>query len=264
MKSVFENYVTTVGTNGTMSFPLLDAQSGGLPLLVVGPDFTRNTIRFFVKMPDLEEAMRLPAPMKYDRSTVTFEPVMLYLDGPLPPHCTMKFHRVVCGKERGKLNKAPAHLWEPQNETAIYPANRVQAPTMRCGNTIEFEGVSFWFNSREQDRKKEPKRNIFHWPPPPEPPPPVKMTHPVSLMLLVKMHWIPKGSQKKSFRIVNGSPVDWAGTPMTRDPIEAERVMDPVATPGSHGANDEEDHEEYPGFSEPSWAASSRVPRKPQ
>jgi len=259
--SAFEQYVTTVGTNGTMSFPVLDAASGGLPLLIVGPNFTRNGIRFFVKMPDREEAMRLPAPLKYDRSTVTFEPVMLYLDGPLPPHCTMKFHRVVAGTERGKLKKKPAHLWEPQDATAIYPANQIQMPTMRCSDVIQFEGVSYWFNARERDRSGS-KKNIFHWPPPPEPPPPVKMSHPVSLMLLVKMHWIPKTNQRKSFRVVNGSPIDWASTPGAPEPVDAERMMNPTPGPGSHEASSAGAPGGSPGSDEQSWASSGHPPKK--
>lgn len=260
-RSAFEQYVTTVGTNGTMSFPVLDAASGGLPLLVVGPDYQRNGIRFFVKMPDREEAMRLPAPMKYDRSTVTFEPVMLYLDGPLPPHCTMKFHRVISGKERGKLKKKPAHLWEPQDATAIYPANTLQMPTLRCSDVIEFEGVSYWFNARESKRRT-PKRNIFHWPPPPEPPPPVKMANPVSLMLLVKMHWIPKAAKRKSFRVVEGSPVDWVSTPGAPEPVAAERMMNPTPDPGSRGASSGEDPAGSPDSDEQSWASSARPPKR--
>lgn len=265
MKSAFEQYVTTIGTNGTMSFPVLDASNGGLPLLVVGPGYARNGVRFFVRMPTREEASQYPAPMNVDRKSVRFEAVMLYLSAPMPLHYTVEFTRVISGTERGRMKKHPAHLWCPDNDSAIYPANKITIPTMKCEDMIEFEGTSYWFNAKERESRRE-RRNPLYWPPPPEPPPPVRTVQTISLMLLVKMHWIPMSSvaMRKNVRVVEGSPIDWVSSGTPPEPIPAERVIEPSAQPdpGSHSTNAESSPSAPADSEQQSWAASSPKPKK--
>lgn len=215
---VFDSFVTTVGTNGTISFPLRDAGTAHIPTLRVGPQYRRNAVRFFAKMPTKEEASRLPAPLKCDRSSVTFEPVMLYIGGPLPPHCTAMFTRVLAGKNRGKMSKKPIHQWAPQTDSLIYPAATIQLPALRPEEAIEFEGVSWWYNARPPRAGQRQRLNPFAYPLPPEPPPDIDSLHPVQLMLLVRMKFLPRTVGKKKFRVVQGSPVDWNAQPTSINP----------------------------------------------
>jgi hypothetical protein len=215
---VFDNFVTTVGTNGTITFPLRDAENSGITTLRVGPGYRRTPIRFFVKMPSREEAAKLPAPLKSDRETVTFEPLLLYVGGPLPPHCTAKFTRVLGGDHRGKIKKKPLHHWSPLEDTTIYPAAPIELPSLRPGEAIEFEGVSWFFNARPPRAGQQQRINPFAYPLPPETPPDIAMRQPVHLMLLVKMKWLPKEMGKSRFRVVQGSPVGVGTTPTAATP----------------------------------------------
>lgn len=216
---VFDSFITTVGTNGTLTFPLRDAANASITTLRVGPGFRRNPIRFFAKMPTKEESIKLPAPLTSDRDSVTFEPIMLYIGGPLPPHGTAKFSRILGGDHRGKINKHPLHRWQPQEDTTIYPASSIEIPSLRPGENIEFEGVSWWWNTQEPRRgTRREQPHPFAFPLPPEPPPNVAMMMPVNLMLLVRMKWLPKEIAKKHFRVVKGSPVSWTQTPMPMNP----------------------------------------------
>lgn len=214
----FDTFVTTVGTNGTITFPLQDAANAQIPVLPIGPHYRRNPFRFFVKMPSKEEAEKLPAPLRFDRKTVTFEPLQLYIGGPLPPHCTAKFTRVMSGTYKGKINKKPLHQWTTQVDTTIYPAAPIELPALRPGEIIEFEGVSWWYNARPPRAGQRVRTNPFAYPQPPEPPPNIAMRMPVHLMLLVKMKWLPKEVRRKNIRVVQGSPIDWTVSPSAISP----------------------------------------------
>ena len=218
----FEPFVTTVGTNGTITLPLLDEKTGGIPIMKIGPHHSRNGIRYYVKMPSKEDALHLPAPLNADPESVTFEAVLVYTDGPLPPHSTAHFFRVYGGKEKGKISKKPIHRWQPRADTSIYPANDVRIPHLRPSDTIEFEGVSYFYNPKQQSNKSNP----FHWPLPSVPAPDVTSEHAVMIMLLVRMHWLPKDNPKKRFRVVKGSPVDWSSTPVAATPTAENPVVE--------------------------------------
>jgi len=213
---VFDSFVTTVGSNGTMTLPLRDATNAGITTLHVGPLYRRNPVRFFAKMPTLEEATRLPCPLKNDRNSITFDPLFVYLGGPLPPHCTVEFGRVMSGKNRGKMNKKPVHRWNPLEETVIYPAATIQIATLRPSETIELEGVSWWYNAKPP--RAGQRNHSFMYPLPAEPPPQTRSMHPVQLMLLVRLKWLPKESSRKQFRVVKGSPLDHTAPSMPLNP----------------------------------------------
>jgi hypothetical protein len=226
--SGFERFVTTVGTNGTMVFPLLDARNAGIPTFIVGPSYRRNGIRFYARMPSVDEAERLPSPMGYDRRSVTFEPVLLYIDGPLPPHCTGEFHRVMSGKNRGKMDKKPLHKWYPLEDTAIYPAAQINIPTLRPDETIEFEGSSYWYNPKQATRTVSQRPSMYRPYSQPEPPPSIESQRPVSLMLLVKLKWLPNDVKKKNIQVVEGSPIDFVNPPQ---PLAPEAPVPDIEVP---------------------------------
>ncbi len=208
----FQPFVTTVGADGTLVIPLTDASNAGITVLIVGPGYKRNGVRYFVKMPDLKEARRnLPVPIGYNRDSVTFEPKALVVSAPLPAHCTIAFVRIRHGSEKGKITKKAAHLWSPLDETALYPAATIQIPPLSPGETLDIEGTTYWFNDRNY--RKRQSKSPLHIPHPPEPPPEVKSLLPGSFQLLVKLHWLPNELRKRSFTYVSGSPL--GGTPQS-------------------------------------------------
>lgn len=215
----FERMTTTVGTNGTISMPLFDS-SGGIPLLRIGPVYERHSIRYFVKMPDLEDAGHLPAPMNADRNTITFEPCFVYISSPIPPGCNAKFLRAVSGNTKGKITKKPIRKWTSNESSTIYPVGSIQIPQMRPGDTIELEGVSFFQSAKKTSyaQRKKQRLNPFAWSSQFSiPPPQSEMTHPLSIQLLVKLHYLPKTGSKKRYKVVEGSPLAWNEAPM---PVE--------------------------------------------
>jgi hypothetical protein len=224
---VFEQFITTVGTNGTLTLSLLDAETGGIPALVAGPGYRRNPIRFFAKMPNLKEAERLPAPLRCDRKTVSFAPISIVLDSPLPPHYTASFHRMIGGKEKGSLAKRAVHMWSPLEDTALYPAIAIRMPSIKPGETIEIEGVSYWYNERRTRRQNNP----YHYPLPAESPPPVISRMPVSLRILIKMTWLPMETGKKRIQVVDGSPLQESPYAFPMDPPRNEADHEPISMP---------------------------------
>lgn len=212
----YEPFITTIGTNGTITMPLLDAKTGGPPILVIGPVYKRNAFRFFAKMPSLEDAAQLPAPITADRMTVSYEPLLVYQDGPLPPHATGHIYRVVAGREKGKMPKKDFHLWDPDENTAIYPAAKIRIPTLKPDEVIEFEGVSHFFNPETPKYSQKGKPlNPFHWVVMPEDPPAVELHAAMMFRLLVKLHFLPLRHSKKRYHVVEGNPVQWAHAPVT-------------------------------------------------
>lgn len=214
-RNTFHHLSATVGTNGTLTLPLCDSNTAGPPMMVVGPGYRRNNIRYYTSMPNIEEADRLPAPLGYDKRTVSFQPTMIILDGPLSANYTVEFVRITAGGERGKLAKRPLHRWTPLNDTSIYPAQTIQILSLKPGDTIEFEGVSYW--TREQNGGRTPKKNRFKLPTMNQHPPQVPTKQVVHLQIVVKMSWLPQ-RKNTGMRIVHGSPLDWPRAP---SPLQA-------------------------------------------
>lgn len=195
---IFAPFVS-VSTNGMLAIPLLDAETAGTCCLAVGPLHRRNAFRWFCKMPEMMEAEALPTPMGRDRTSITFEPLMLVLDSPLPPHMTACITRTTRGKEVARVKKVELHKWKPAIETGIYPVNIVEAASMRPGEIIEFEGVSWWYSQKEKGNK----RHFL----PPERLPEMRTRMPVSLRLLMKLRWLPLSTANRNIRIVDGDPL---------------------------------------------------------
>jgi hypothetical protein len=225
--NTFHHLSATVGTNGTLTLPLCDASTGGSPIIVVGPAYRRNPARYFASMPNIEEAEKLPTPLGYDKKSVSFQPTIVILDGPLSPHCTVQFVRVICGNERGKITKRALHSWTPLNDTSIYPSAAIQISPLKPGDTLELEGVGYWIRTQYGENRK---RNAYRLPSISEPPPQVRTRHVVHLQVLIKMSWLPI-QQGRGVRVVNGSPLDWPRSPDPLDSTPAQQQQFQVPPP---------------------------------
>lgn len=208
-KHAFEPFTTTVGTNGSVTFPVYDAADGGIPKLTIGPKYAHNSFRFFVKMPTLEECAGLPAPMNADRSTISFDPEFLFIDGPVQPGYTGHIYRVTAPDQVGRIRKKRFHLWSPLDASSIHSALGVKIGMLQPGQAIEFFGASYYVNLNKKARRK--KDNYWQGLSPTMPM--AKSQQPFALMLMVKLHYLPKTGFKKRFRTAKGSPLDWTNTP---------------------------------------------------
>jgi hypothetical protein len=198
------SFVTTVGTDQTMSMPLLDAETGGITRLISGPDYRRNSLRYFLRMPDKDEAEKLPCPMGFDRNSITFEPYLIVAPNPIPDCVTAQFYRITGPEGRGKIGKRKIHLWQSQIDTGIYPCHPIQIHSLRPGQTMEIEGNSFWFNPRRTRRAGQVYVAASpEW----SPAPPIKTFVPFQLLVMVKMKWLPKNVAKGHTEYVHGSPL---------------------------------------------------------
>ena len=178
-------------------------------MLMVGPSYRRNPVRYFATMPNIEEAENLPAPLGYDKRSVSFQPIIVILDGPLSHGCTVEFIRILCKGERGKISKKPLHQWSPLDDTSIYPAQAIQIAPLKPGDTLELEGVSYWVRAQKRSQRK---KGNFQLPAMTETPPQITTRSVVHLQVLIKMSWLPT-SKSRGFRVVNGSPLDWPRPP---------------------------------------------------
>ena len=197
-------FVTTVGTDQTLTKPLLDAETGGVTRLCYGPEYRRHNLRFFIRMPSLKEAETLPVPMGHDRSSVTFEPYMLVMPNPMPSSVTAEFYRIIGPEGPGKVGKRKLHLWTPEIDTAIYPSLVIHMPTMKPDDTLELHGTSFWHNPRRRARSPQA---FVDYPPGWDPPPPVTTYTPLQILVMIRMKWLPNGRQRHRTDYVHGSPL---------------------------------------------------------
>jgi hypothetical protein len=205
MSQNYMQYTTTVGSNRTATMSLLDAETGGMPRLIAGPGTRINNVRFYLRMPEEKECDQFPAPMGFDRRSITFEPFVLFIQGALPFNTTCKFYRITSPDGNGKINKLEIHKWTNLPETATYPGISIQVPSLRPNQIIEIEGASAWRKSK-----------YFHQ----ETAPIIQTYIPVSILALVKMKWIPLQNKKRSIEIVRGDPILHPHSPvMDADPI---------------------------------------------
>ncbi len=185
-------FVTTVGQDKKVSLPVLDARTNSYSAALVGPRDRRNAIRWFVRMPEIEEAERFPCPMGYDRRTIRFEPFMLYVDSPIPPRTSVTFTRVICGPENGTIGKMSIDQWAASREEAIYwPAMPFSIGSVAPDQVVEFVGTSWW-------RKTPGKKRLEAWQPV-ERGPQLEEERIMSVYCLVRMSWLPaKTRQSRS------------------------------------------------------------------
>lgn len=231
----FSPFLTTVGTNGTLTMSLVDANTSQIACLRAGNGYKRHPFRFFAKMPEREEAERFPSPLSYDRSTVTFVPTLLVLDQPLPPHFTAGFTRVVTLKgDLGKLTKTAIHCWRPELESHLFPAARIECSSLRPGETVEFEGVSYWYNSTTKMRGAR-ARDGFLSRAPSERPPSTEMRQAVSLRLFITMSWLPLHVDNRGFQVVQGDPLHHASPAPVSTPWAPAPTFEPYAPPLESG-----------------------------
>jgi hypothetical protein len=200
--------VTTVGTDQTLTKPLLDADTGGVTRLCAGPEYRRHNLRFFLRMPSEDEAEKLPCPMGFDRKSVTFEPYMLVLPNPLPHNVTAQFYRINTPDGRGKIGKRKLHLWHPEVDTAIYPSLAVNVGSLQPGQPLELHGTSYWYNPRSGRRTTRQSTQTFvnaapDW----MPPPPVVTYSPFQILVMIRMKWLPATAQDHRTEYVSGSPI---------------------------------------------------------
>lgn len=184
----------TVGGDGKLSIPVLDSRTNDFAAALVGPRDKRNAIRWFVRMPEADEAEKLPCPMGYDRRSVRFEPYMIYIDSPIPPRTSIVFHKVVCGSEVGKIDKSPADQWRPSPDTICWPALEFSIGSVAPGQAVEFIGSSWW-------RRSPGRKRMDAWEPL-ERGPQFEEPRVMSACCLVRMSWLPARPAKARFQFV--------------------------------------------------------------
>ncbi len=199
------NHVATIGSNGTLVLPVLDSRTGGQASVVVGPGTRKNAFRWFVTTPRLEDAERFGCPFGYERRSVRFEPVLLYVDYPVPPMTGVSLVRVACGSEAGKIAQTQIDRWVPTEETIHWPAMAFSSNTMAPDQTLEFEGSSWW------KRDFRGKKTMDPWVMTTSPPLGTEVRT-LSILCLFRMTWLPKKTGAK-YQFVNGSAMGAPPTP---------------------------------------------------
>lgn len=217
MNTPFDGYMVTAGSNGSLVLPMVDTSTSGMPSLKIGPYFAKNPLHLSIVMPEREEAYNLPAPLKADRRSVRFQPVLLYLDMPLMPQTSFHFDRVSSMEERGKIMKTPAHTWEPHERTAIYPSLAVQMAPVLPGERVHFDGWSF-FVRKKKGISKPGSRVVTPFDANFDPPEMTRFIN-VRILCLVEMTWSNmERPGKRKIQVVRGDPVIWS-TGQAPEPI---------------------------------------------
>lgn len=231
--------VVTVGRDGNLSIPVVDARTNTMASAIVGPKDRRNAIRWFVRIPTIDEAERFPCPMGYDRKTVRFEPYLLYVDSPIPLRTQVSFHKVICGPEVGRISKTTIDMWSPTpQETILWPALPFSVGSVAPGQVVEFIGSSWW--RRSQGRKRlDPWEQI-------ERGPQFEETRMMSMNCLVRMSWLPAQVGRTKFQFVPGkaaqkTPTAHVDPRMPRAPSAPKDLgqVDPIRPVETGPSNDE-------------------------
>lgn len=184
-----------IGGDQTLSMPLIDTKTNGPLMLEIGPKNQTHNFRWFVRLPSLEDSERMPCPFGYDRTTIRFDPILLYIDAPTPVGANFHLYQVSSGPFSSRLPKTSSERWTATRETVRWPALLLNLESMAPDSAIEFHGVSGWkFSNRT--------RGI--WPHGP----PSLQAHAISVMCLFKMTWLPKEKGKVQIQYVSGSAVD--------------------------------------------------------
>ena len=242
----FDTYMVTAGSNGSLVLPMVDTTTSGMPSLKIGPYFAKNPLHLSIVMPEREEAYNLPAPLKADRRSVRFQPVLLYLDMPLMPQTSFHFDRVSSMDERGKVHKTPAHMWEPHERTAIYPSLPVQMAPVLPGERVHFDGWSF-FVRKKKGTLKPGSRVVSPFDANFDPPEMSRYVN-VRILCLVEMTWSTmERPGKRRIQVVQGDPVVWS-TGQAPEPIVPDMAP---KMPTVYQAPDEEDAKKNTGLKEP-------------
>lgn len=209
--------LVTVGSDGKLSVPVMDARTNSFACAFVGPRDRRNALRWFVRMPEREDAERFPCAMGYDRKSVRFEPYMLYVDSPVPERTSVVISKVVCGSEVGKIDKTPIERWSPvPDETICWPAMPFSVGSVAPGQAVEFVGSSWW-------RRTPGRRRAEAWEPL-ERGPQMEVPRVMSVCCLVRMSWLPAKTEKHRFQFV---PRAAAGRPPSV-PVEKRAPRTPL------------------------------------
>jgi|GEM_PF-5160640 len=188
----------TVGSDMTIVLPLSDSKTNGPASAIVGPKERKNAFRWFVRTPDLRDAEKFACPMGYDRRSIRFDPVLLYLDHPFPPRTAATIKRVVCGSETGKIRGTQLDQWTSTRETIHWPALEFEAPTIGPCQVLEFEGTSWW--------KKGPwGKTMDPWLKGERGPVGTEIRT-LSVLCLFRMSWLPRETRSR-FQFVDGSAV---------------------------------------------------------
>jgi hypothetical protein len=195
------------GTNGLVTIPLTDAETGSTPQVKSGPGFARNSLRFFARMPSLEQATQLPAPGDRDRASIRFEVKCLVYTSFLGPNTTGHFYRIDTPHGRGRLSERKLHLWTPNEESGAWPAHVAHAPLLNPGDFVEIHGVSWFYNPGV----KQGRGSVLHNANVPRTdPPPYPVPYPMEFFLVCRAQWLPKAGTRE-VRLVDGDPMTWIG-----------------------------------------------------
>lgn len=188
----------SVDSGPTLVLPLIDSRTGGSAVAHIGPNIRANPFRWFIKLPDKEDAERLPAPMGFDRESIRFEPFLLYLDQMLPNRTHVTVDRVLCGSEAGSIQKTPMEKWLPVTETVHWPAIYFHMTALAPGQIIEFLGSSRWRRAPLKN-KVDPWEKMTSGPALSEP-------RVLSVQCMIRLSWLPKMSQRQKIKISKGNP----------------------------------------------------------
>lgn len=211
-----EAFVGTIGSNGTLVLPFLDAVTNSVPCWILGPDERRNPVRWFLRMPELEDAEKFPAPLGRDRRSIRFSPTLVYLENMAPPNITGMLDRVLAGESEGSVTKKCMHLWRPLPDTVHFPAHEIRTRELKPGEALELQGATWWRKSRRRKPEYEWEKDLFK-----DRSSSVTERQPLSMLCLIKMTWLPSTPRKMSYRVVNGSPT-------MRNPSTATTPMEPM------------------------------------
>jgi len=216
-------FQTIIGSNSTITMPLLDAKTNGMTTLYVGPEYGRNSFRFYARMPEQDQAETYPAPFQFDRSSITFTPKYLIIQTPMPFDLDGKIYRLSGPDGTHHLSKKRLSRWTPNQETVVYPSLPISMPSLKPGQTVEFDGVSYWRGKGSYARSRRSHTRM--------PPPPVKMPYPVHFLLMLEMIWLPKRAPRHRVEIVSGSPLGYAQPSPTSTDVERPADFTEVTMP---------------------------------
>jgi hypothetical protein len=195
-------HIGAIGADQVLVLPLIDSRTNGISMVQIGPKDRRHPFRWFVRLPNIEDAERFPCPFGYDRKSVRFDPVILYYDHPVPPRTSAVINRIVCGADVGKCAQTSIEQWIPTQETVHLPALPISIPSLAAGQILEFIGTSYW-------RKGPGKNRVDGWTKREAGPSAVE-NRTLSILCMFKMTWLPKETSKTRYQVMSGRVTDRA------------------------------------------------------
>ena len=137
-----------VGATGEIMVPLMSADTGSFPELIIGPKRAEHNIWLACRVPSVEDVHILPCGPAHDKASPRFDARFVVAVSDVPDNVHFTIHTIKTRTCHLKITQTSSILWQTTPQTGRMKAARMSGALLHPNDVVEIFGISRLYRTR--------------------------------------------------------------------------------------------------------------------